>query len=75
MADGRRIGFIGDVEINFEAGTIQSLVVPISGKLFSFMSKDKDNDIIIPWDKIRTIGEDIVIVDLDARFLRKYFDY
>lgn len=69
--DGRRIGFVGDVELNFEEGTIVALIVPNGGKLFGFFGKE--SEIIVPWNRVTLIGEDVILVDLDERFIRKYF--
>ncbi len=72
LGDGRRLGFINDVEIDFDDGKIDSIVIPGTGRLLGLIGKD--NELIIPWERIRKIGEDIVLVELDERFIRKYFD-
>jgi YlmC/YmxH family sporulation protein len=72
MSDGKRLGFVSDVEIDLEEGRIDAIVLPGVGKLFGLLGKE--NEFVIPWDKIRKIGEDIILVDLDERFMRKYFD-
>jgi len=73
MSDGKRLGFISDVEVDLESGRIESLVLPGSGRLFGLIGRD--NEFIIPWEKVKKVGEDIVLVDMDERFIRKYFDY
>lgn len=60
IIDGRRLGYVQDVEANFETGEITAIVVHGSGKLFSLTTK---NDIVIPWNKIKRIGEDIILVE------------
>jgi len=70
--DGRRLGFVGDVEINFEEGRLEAIIIPVSGKLFGIIGKE--SDIVIPWEKIKKIGEDIILVDVDDRFLRRYVE-
>ncbi|MCX7922360.1 MAG: YlmC/YmxH family sporulation protein [Clostridia bacterium] len=72
ISDGRRLGFVGDVEINLEEGRIAAIIIPGMGRLFGIIGKD--NELIIPWERIRKIGEDIILVDMDDRFMRKYFD-
>lgn len=72
ITDGRRLGFVADVEINFEDGRIESIIVPTGGKLFGLIGKD--NEIVIPWERVKRIGEDIVLVEMDDRFVRKYFE-
>ena len=72
VTDGRRLGFVSDVEIDLESGRIDAIVIPGEGRLFGFIGKD--NEFIIPWEKIKKIGEDIILVDMDERFIRKFFD-
>lgn len=50
-----------DVEADFETGKITAIVVPGTNKIFSIGTK---GDIIIPWDKISKIGDDIILVDV-----------
>ena len=72
ISDGKRLGFVCDVEIDFENGRIESIIIPGSGRLFGLLGKD--NEFVIPWERIKKIGEDIILVDMDERFIRKYFD-
>ncbi|HHV72705.1 MAG TPA: YlmC/YmxH family sporulation protein [Clostridia bacterium] len=60
--DGKRLGTINDLEIDLDTGTIKALIVPNPVRVFGFWSK-KD-DIVIPWDKIKKIGVDVILVDL-----------
>ena len=53
-------------------GKIDAIILPGVGKLFGILGKE--SEFIIPWDKIRKIGEDIILVDLDERFIKRYFD-
>lgn len=63
--DGKRLGYVQDVEADFESGEITAIVVQGNGKIFSIGNK---NDIVIPWGKIKRIGEDIILVEYnDAR--------
>ncbi|NLD47056.1 MAG: YlmC/YmxH family sporulation protein [Clostridiaceae bacterium] len=70
--DGRRLGFVCDVEIDFESGRIEAIVIPGGGRLFGLIGKEKDY--VIPWDRIKKIGEDIILVDMDERYFRKHFE-
>lgn len=72
ISDGRRLGFVSDVEINLEDGRIEAIVIPGAGRLFGLIGKD--SEFVIPWDRIKKIGEDIILVEMDERFIRKYFD-
>ncbi len=72
VSDGKRLGFVCDVEIDLETGKIDAVILPGVGKLFGFLGKD--NEFVIPWEKIVRVGEDIILVDLDERYIRRYFD-
>lgn len=72
VSDGRRLGFVSDIEVSFEEGRIESIIIPGGGKFFGIIGKD--SEVIIPWERIRKIGEDIILVDMDDRSLRKYFE-
>ena len=60
LSDGRRLGYVQDVEANFDTGEITAIVVPGTSKMFSFGK----GDIIIPWKQIKRIGDDIILVEL-----------
>jgi len=62
ITDGRRLGLIGDVELDMEQGRVISLVILGSGRLLGFFGRDKD--IVIEWSQVRRIGEDVILVDL-----------
>jgi YlmC/YmxH family sporulation protein len=72
ISDGRRLGFVNDVEINLESGSIDAIIVPAGSRLFGFVGRD--NEYVIPWERVKKIGEDIILVEMDERFIRKYFD-
>lgn len=63
IRDGRKLGVVADVEIDFEQGRITSLIIPGPGKFIGLFGKD--NDIVIPWSCIKKIGVDVVLVDID----------
>ena len=62
ITDGRRLGFVQDVTANLESGIITSIIVPGNAKLFKIFSTG--NDIVIPWEKIKCIGEDVILVEI-----------
>ena len=64
IVNAERLGYIYDVDIDFETGKITSVIVPGRRNIFSFFSKR--NDYIIPWDKIITVGRELVLVRLDG---------
>ena len=62
ISDGRRLGFVQDVTANLETGTITSIIVPGNSKLFNIFSSG--NEIVIPWEKVKCIGEDLILVEI-----------
>ncbi len=69
MSDGKRLGFVCDVEINLESGKLDAIVIPGEGRIFGLFGKD--NEYVIPWSKIKKIGEDIILVEFDERNVRR----
>ncbi len=59
--DGKRLGFVCDVDIDMEKGVLNSIIIPGNGKILGIFGGD--DDYVIPWDCIKTIGEDIILVD------------
>ncbi len=55
-------GFVQDVTADLQTGTITSIIVPGSTKFFNVFSSG--NDIVIPWEKIKCIGEEIILVEI-----------
>lgn len=62
MSEGKILGFVVDVQADFENGEIHSIIVAKTGKLFGTVSSK--NNITIPWNKIKKIGEDVILVEL-----------
>lgn len=60
MVEG--FGFVQDVCADLESGTITSIIVPGSNKMLSMFSQN--NDIVIPWQQIRCIGDDVILVEI-----------
>ena len=61
LLDGKRLGFASDLEIDPETGKILAIVVPGPGKFLGLFGKNID--FVIPWEKIRKIGVDVVLVE------------
>ena len=62
IADARKLGFVQDVCADLETGKITSIVVPGGNKLLSMFSNE--NDIVITWDKIKCIGDEVILVEI-----------
>ena len=62
ITDGKRLGFVQDVCADLESGIITSIIVPGGNKLMSFFNQN--NDIVIPWQNIKCIGDDLILVEI-----------
>ena len=51
-----------DIDIDLEMGRIRSLILPGQGRFLSWFGSRSD-DIVVPWDKIKKIGVDVILVD------------
>ena len=56
-------GFVQDVCADLQSGNITSIIVPGNNKIFSVFSGT--NDIVIPWQQIKCIGDDVILVEID----------
>ena len=63
IADGKRLGFIEDVEVEIPEGRVCAIIVPGPGKMMGLGGSR--HCYCIPWNCIRKIGPDIVLVDAD----------
>ncbi|MBE7053627.1 MAG: YlmC/YmxH family sporulation protein [Ruminococcaceae bacterium] len=61
LTDGERMGYVCDLEIDEETGKINALIVPAKEKVSVF---SKGSKITIPWQSIKKIGDDIILVNL-----------
>lgn len=60
VSDGKRLGNIGDIEINISTGKIEAVVISGSGRVLGFFGKE--NEVVIPWKNIIKIGQDVILV-------------
>ena len=63
IKNGRRLGNVLDVTADLKTGTITSIIVPGAPSKFWGIFQTGD-DIIIPWENITCIGDDIILVNL-----------
>lgn len=59
---GKDFGYVQDVCADLETGKITSIIVPENNKFLNIFSSN--NDIVIPWENITCIGEDIILVEI-----------
>ena len=62
ISDGRRLGFIEDVEVEVPEGKICAIIVPGPYRFLGLWGRR--DDFFIPWRCVCKIGPDIVLVDI-----------
>lgn len=60
LENGKRLGYITDIDINLETGEIKALIITSSNKMISLFNKEVE--IVIPWRNIYKIGDDVILV-------------
>ncbi len=60
--NGKRLGFVQDVCADLDTGKITQIIVPGSNKLLNIFSQN--NEVVIPWQNIKCIGEDLILVEI-----------
>ena len=63
VSSGQRLGFVADVQVEVPEGRVRAIVVPCQPKMLGLSPKREEY--IIPWESIRKIGPDIVLVDTE----------
>ncbi len=61
VTDGARLGFVSDVEIDLSDGRLTAIIVPGAYRMMGFLGRE--DDIVIKWENIKKIGDDIIIID------------
>lgn len=64
VKDGYVLGFVSDIELDTENGSLTSLI--IFGRLKFFGVLGREEDIIIPWSEIMVIGPETILVSTDS---------
>jgi YlmC/YmxH family sporulation protein len=59
--DAKRLGYVQDVCADLKTGAITSIIVPGETGIRNMFS---NNNIEIPWDKVRSIGNDLILVEI-----------
>lgn len=62
--DGRSLGFVEDVELDLEKGTIEAIIIPGERGFLGLFSKS--DELVIKWRDIKRIGDDVILVDISG---------
>ena len=68
VCDGKRLGFVNDLEIDNCDGRICAIVVLFDGRIFGF---GKCEEVVIPWENIKCFGKDAVLVNIGTEIYAK----
>jgi YlmC/YmxH family sporulation protein len=63
LVDGRRLGFVGDLDLDVEGGQIRAFVIQGANRWLGWLGKDRDT--VVPWGQVEKIGEDVILVRID----------
>ncbi len=63
VVDGRRLGEIKDIELDLEMGKIKSIILPGTGGFLRIFGRNED--IVVPWERIRKLGVDVILVEVN----------
>ncbi|MBP2653075.1 MAG: sporulation protein, YlmC/YmxH family [Firmicutes bacterium] len=61
IIDGKQLGGIMDIEIDISTGKLTAIVVPGPGRFLGLFGRNED--VVIPWNKINKIGVDCILVE------------
>lgn len=62
ICDGRRLGRASDICLDESARAIALILPGETG--WRFPGKSRREDVIVPWDRIRRIGDDVILVEV-----------
>lgn len=63
VKNGRRLGAIKDLDLDLEQGVVKGIIVPGPSRSWGLFGSSKSEDYIVPWDRVKKIGVDVILVD------------
>ena len=69
ICNGHRLGFVSDVIINVVTGQLTAFLVPGPCRFFGIFGREED--FLIPWECIKRIGEDIILIEVTDSYRRE----
>ena len=67
---GHRLGYVHDAEFSLSNGKLTALIVAGNSRCFGLLGRAEDT--FIPWESIKKIGEDIILVEIEHEPVRLY---
>ena len=65
LSDGTRLGPLSDIEIDTVTSSLTALIIYGRPRLFGLLGREED--IVIPWENVKLIGDDTVLVDFQKK--------
>ena len=69
VCTGFRMGYVCDALLDTVTGRLQAIVVPGRYKVLGIFGRE--DDYVIPWENIKRIGEDLILVEIDGEYRRE----
>ena len=66
VSDGKRLGRVMDIEFCVASSRVTALVVPADTSFIQSLRGEKCG-LVIPWENIRRIGDDVILVATPKR--------
>lgn len=75
LYDGTRLGVLGEADLLFdgETGDMEAIILPSRGGIAGIFG-DRGH-IVIPWNCVRKVGTEVIIVDLDQTYVRRHYPF
>ena len=62
LCDGARLGCLCHLEMDACSGAVYAIIVPGPPRLWGLLRSDEE--LVIPYNKIKKIGDDVILVDI-----------
>lgn len=69
VCDCKKLGFVEDISIDPCTGCVKELIVPEHNRAFCLFGEEFEY--VIPWCCVRQLGEDIILVEVKTKDVRK----
>lgn len=71
LYNGAKLGLVGDADLDISAnGAVEAIILTSRGGFSGFWSskgeRDREN-LVIPWQTVKKVGSEVIIVDLQNR--------
>lgn len=64
VTTGEKLGYVCDCEVDVTEGRIVAIILPGRLKWFGLLGREEDR--LVPWEKIDIIGADLILVQHEA---------